>query len=153
MFKLRNVIKEDVRLIFDWANEIEARNMALNPSMIDWDAHLIWFESKLNDSNCFFYILQKNNINIGVIRFDKNELNEFIISYSIDKNHRGLGLGALILEKGLEMIRSLKIEGKFIAYVKETNMSSIKIFLKNSFKKTGEDIINNHIFYFYENKI
>lgn len=153
MPELRKVTKDDAQLIFDWANDSDARNMAANPSLIDWEEHLIWFNEKIIDSNCFFYILEKNAIKLGVIRFDKNEFDHFLISYSIAPAYRGAGLGTLILKLGLEKIRSLHSAGKFVAYVKDSNLSSSKIFQKYKFVEKKEEIINNRVFYVYEKEI
>ncbi len=153
MFALRKVEKSDIRCIFDWANDPLAREMAIHPEPIPWKSHQAWFEQKLQDENCLFYILHEGENNLGSIRFDRKENNEYLISYSIDEKYRGKGLGNLILQKGIQKVVSQVTECSFVAYVLNSNQASSKLFLKNSFQKTGEEIIQNKLFFIYKRLI
>ena len=61
-----------------------------------------------------------------------------VISISLNRDYRGLGLSKILLSKGLNLI-----EGKVIAYIKKENSRSISFFKSMGFKKDSEIIIKN----------
>lgn len=140
MYKLREVAENDRQLLFDWANDPDVRANAKNSQPIDWDEHVVWFANKLRDSSAFSYILEDSNINIGLIRFDGGP-EGFVITYSIDKDRRGKGLGKLIVEKGMETLKKSFNNPIFIAYVKNGNIASEKTFYNLGFALKDNKII------------
>lgn len=131
--RLRKVKAEDVRLVFDWANDPETRRNAFNPNEIPWESHVAWFNKRVDSPVCRIFILEQDNIAAGVIRFDKDDDDMLTISYSIDKNMRGKGLGKSIVVLGLEAVkgwgRSIK------ALVKPDNPASIRVFESLGFSR------------------
>ncbi len=112
--------------------------MSLQTGEITYEGHLSWFHSKLNDSDCYFYILEHDGIPSGTIRLDKDEEESFEISYTIAPDKRGLGLGSVILSLAVSAARHMSGIRKLTAEVKKENLPSIRCFEKNSFKITGE---------------
>ena len=75
---------------------------------------------------------------IGQLRFDFDE-NYPVISISLNKNYRGLGLSKYLLDKGIKYID----ESKIVAYIKKNNIRSISFFESMGFKKDREVIIKD----------
>ncbi len=136
-FVLRNIVKKDCKLLFDWANDPDVRNNALNTTNIMWNNHLNWFLDKLVNPDTYIYILERKGIAIGQIRFDRED-DYWKLDYSIDKKYRRMGIGSKIIKLGLE-----KIEGEVKAWVKLDNIASRKVFQKLGFResKGGKSII------------
>ncbi len=149
MYNLRKVNKNDIELLFDWANDPDARANAKNPEPIKWEDHVRWFNEKILDDSSFIYILTEKEKNIGVIRFDKKN-DDFIISYFIDKNYRGRGLGELVLREGIKTLQEIVDNPSLLAYVKKGNIASEKIFEKLDFDLYREEKINNIDFIIYK---
>ena len=150
MFDLRNVTKNDAKLLFNWANEPIARANALNPKIILWDEHIAWLTRKLADESVYMYVfVDEQQNNIGVIRFEKN-IEGFVISYSIDKEYRGKGLGTVILEKGMEKLCQIVENPIFIGYVKKGNIASEKIFDRLGFSIEKKESIQGAEFIIYK---
>lgn len=149
MLKLRKVTQDDAGLLFDWANEPEARANAINPKAISWDEHTSWLTHKLSDNSAYLHILTDLKKNIGIIRFEKSP-EGFVVSYSIDKDYRNKGFGVLILEKGMEKLSEIVESPIFIGYVKEGNIASEKIFNSLNFAIRKEEIINGAEFIIYQ---
>ncbi|MBU1196536.1 MAG: UDP-2,4-diacetamido-2,4,6-trideoxy-beta-L-altropyranose hydrolase [Proteobacteria bacterium] len=149
---LRSARINDAKLLYDWANEKETRAASFNPDPISWEAHLAWFEQKISDQNTWIYIARNHmNNDIGMIRFDKTE-DFFKISYLIDKNFRGQGLGSGILKAGIEKIKSdIKLPAQFAGEIKTDNPASIKSFENCGFsllkKKEASVRIPDHCVY------
>ncbi len=134
---LRKVEIKDAKTLFHWSNDKEVRRNSLSGKPIVWENHLIWFNGKLKDENCYFYILTDGTIDYGTIRLDyKEEENGLIISYSIDSRYRKCGLGTrtleLIEEKSIELSKKNDIQ-YLIGRVKVSNYASKKCFEKKQY--------------------
>ena len=135
--KFREVKKDDCIKIFEIANDEEVRESSFNSDKIELDNHKIWFNNVLKDDAVGFYVLEFKNDIIGQLRLDFDE--EFpVISISLNKKYRGLGLSKILLSKGLNLV-----DGKIIAYIKKDNLRSISFFKSMGFKKESEVVIKN----------
>lgn len=132
--QIRACRAEDIHLLFNWANDPETRENAFTQELIKWEDHVKWFNSRISSDRCRIYILEFNNVPAGQIRFDKNEQEELVISYSVDEKLRGKGLGRKIVELGLKEITGWGNNIK--ALVKKNNPASIRVFETLGFLKT-----------------
>lgn len=152
--KLRRAQEADCALLWKWANDPEVRQSAFNSKSIAWKDHQTWFSKKLNDLDCIIYIaLNRYDFPIGQIRFDiKDSIAE--IDCSIDKEFRGMGLGRVLLKRGIELCCAEKGNPITIrGCVKTENELSNRAFQSAGFLKAGEktlnenDVTNTHIIY------
>lgn len=138
---LREAVKEDMELLYEWANDLEVRRNAFHTEQIAYDTHKTWFENVLKDSDILQYILIDENRKemdenicgteeIGQIRLSLDK-EKALISYSIAKNRRGKGYGSKMVSMVEEKIRETK-KGITIcvAQVKYENIASAKVFQK-----------------------
>ena len=133
----RSIQKEDCLKIFEIANDDEVRKSSFSSEKIPLEDHKKWFDNILNDDSVKFYVLEYENDLIGQLRLDFDEKYP-VISISLNKKYRGLGLSKILLSKGLELI-----DGKVIAYIKKENTRSISFFKSMGFKKEGDVVIKN----------
>ena len=133
----RKVRKEDCLRIFEIANDDEVRASSFNSEKIPLDNHKIWFNKILDDNSVKFYVLECMDDLIGQLRLDFDEKYP-VISISLNKKYRGLGLSKILLSEGLELIDS-----KVVAYIKKDNSRSISLFKSMGFKKDCEMVIKN----------
>ena len=73
---LRKVLQSDIKLIFEWANDKDARNNSFKTKEITWAEHETWFENTLKDLKTRHYILCYNSNDIGQIRIKIEEENQ-----------------------------------------------------------------------------
>ena len=133
----RAIQKEDCLKIFEIANDDEVRKSSFNSDKIPLEDHKRWFKNILSDDSVKFYVLEYENDLIGQLRLDFDE--EYpVISISLNKRYRGLGLSKILLAKGLELI-----DGKVVAYIKKENIRSISFFKSMGFKKDSKVIIKD----------
>jgi spore coat polysaccharide biosynthesis protein SpsF len=132
MVMLRPAQKSDSKLLYDWANETDVRNMSIDSNAIEWKDHIHWFERKITDPHTRIFIMIENGKEIGQIRME-NKNSEWLIGYSIAEEYRGKGYGKKIIELGLKEIRT----GIFVALVKINNTASVKIFSGLNFAQAG----------------
>jgi len=133
---LRLITADDSALLFDWVNDEDVRANSFTPEKIELENHNLWLNSKLNSKESIIFILEKDDIPVGQIRFDLCD-SYWEIDYSISKSHRGKGLGSSIIKLGIAYLNKKNIKAK----VKNSNFASQNIFEKLGFTKSYSDSI------------
>lgn len=143
---LRPAVPADMLLYFDWANDPEARQNAINPEPISLETHKCWFFKKIADKNALLYCFEYHETPLGRLRFDVID-DHYVISYSIDKQFRGQGFGELIVKKALEEIAPHFDKEKYViqAEVKTDNIASQKVFEHLGFEKNGLNVYSENV--------
>jgi RimJ/RimL family protein N-acetyltransferase len=137
---IRKSTKADGLLLLNWRNEKAVRTQSFDSGEIKLDNHLNWYQTKLEDPNFIFYILELEKQPLGLIKIEIEEKNA-IIGISIDENYRGRGLSSKALSIGCK--EYFKREEKPIfAFIKKTNIFSIKTFKSIGFEFLNETLIN-----------
>ncbi|MCC5946010.1 MAG: UDP-2,4-diacetamido-2,4,6-trideoxy-beta-L-altropyranose hydrolase [Bernardetiaceae bacterium] len=138
MMHIRKANIEDMKLYFDWANDIEVRQNSIHTEPIVWENHQRWFLNKLQSEHTRLYVFEIQSNPIGQLRIDFQE-NIGLINYALDTRYRGLGLGKLMVQKTM---KELKMEGRTIklkAQVKQTNIASLKVFEQLGFALENQE--------------
>ena len=146
--KLRQVTPEDKEMLLAWANDPVVRYQAINQHEITIYEHSKWIYPHLNDPNTRMWILEYNGIPAGQIRWSLNG-KEAILDYSISDAFRGMGLGKVILKRGIDEVRKIWAGISLIAEVKEKNLASIKAITAAGFKKRNS-IKSGYFLYEFE---
>jgi len=137
---LRRINKKDIDITFQWVNDPNIRSFSFNKDNVERKSHKQWFYSKLNSTDCEYYILDFNGEPAGSIRFDIDAMNEAKINYLIDPKFTGRGLGTEILKKGITLIKDNRPDiKKVFGYVLESNRASVRIFEKLNFDLIEEN--------------
>jgi UDP-2,4-diacetamido-2,4,6-trideoxy-beta-L-altropyranose hydrolase len=143
MLKLRKADTSDCDILFNWRNDPLAIQYSLSGQSVAYAEHEVWFKRTLNSSSTILLIASLNNKPCGQIRFDKENAN-FVISFSIDKDHRGQGLAAQLLKSGVDYCSSDSSERlSFTGIVALNNQASCKAFLRAGFVDKEHKILNN----------
>lgn len=132
----------DLNTTLKWAQSPQIRSFSFNQNPITFEEHKTWFYSKLENDNCAYFIIESKKMPVGSIRFDIVK-GEAIISYLVDKDHQGKGLGQLILKKGVEELikspiySSMAIQ-KVMGFVIPENVPSVKAFQRLGYQQIIE---------------
>ena len=144
---LRRVSIKDLNLTFKWANDKNIRKHSLNQEAITILEHKKWFQKRLADKDCMYYILRNQlNTAIGSIRIEKNQEDASIISYLVDPKFHRNNYGSTIiklLEKKIVCLKRTK-KTKLIGLVKSKNIASLRIFRKLNYQELESN--NMHTF-------
>ena len=103
MLDIRKASLDDMRVVFENANEPEVRSMSINSEPIKWEEHVRWFEWTICDEAVLYYTAYQAGIFIGQVRVNCDGESAATVSISLSKNGRGRGFGSKILgyaEKG-----------------------------------------------------
>ena len=133
--QIQLVKEEDCELLWKWANDPQTRSASFHSNPITWEQHCQWFTDKLNSSDCIIYLVSIDQNNpFGQVRFDVKK-NTAVISLSIAKEFRGIGLSSEMIKQAcVQFFRESKIQ-TVQALIKEKNMISISTFKKAGFVK------------------
>jgi UDP-2,4-diacetamido-2,4,6-trideoxy-beta-L-altropyranose hydrolase len=138
LLSLRQVMEEDGSLLWKWANEPTVRAVSFSSQPISWSQHLEWFNRKLKDLNCYFFIaIDRDKIPIGQIRFDREEEDSAVISITIAPEKRGFGYGSLAINLAVNEIFHKTYIHQIVALIKSENLASIRVFEKIGFQNAG----------------
>lgn len=132
---LRKVTKEDMMLLYEWANDKEVRKNSFQTHTIAIEEHKKWFQKKLKSVHCSMYIYMVDDEPVGQIRLEY-EGNRGTIDYTIDKKFRGQGYGKNILELAEQQVKNNRTEIIYLmGEVKEENIASRKKFEELEYEK------------------
>ena len=131
--QIRLATLDDMKDVFELSNDDVVRENSINQNKIEWDDHVKWFENKIKNRSLFYIIENQNNDFVGQVRFDLCP--EAVISISITKRFRGMGLASKIINQCSNISKLNKI----IAYVKKDNLASQKSFLNAGYKYESAD--------------
>lgn len=132
---LRLAKEEDMFLIFDWTNDPITRENSFNSEVVPLDLHKAWFEKKLQNKDCQFFICYSGEEPIGQIRFERRKDNAQVISFCIAPTARGKGWGGKVVEVGMQKVAALNDHTTFVGYVKNNNAASLRIFQKLGYQQ------------------
>jgi RimJ/RimL family protein N-acetyltransferase len=143
---IREARENDELLLLRWRNEKSVRETAFNMKVISREDHKKWFKKKIQDPNCLLLILKKEGRDIGQVRFDIHSSGESEVDVSIVSNERNKGYGEAILKMGADcLFRKYPDTKKAVSYVKKSNSSSIKAFLKAGFREVDQVGYKGHM--------
>lgn len=135
--KLRPAKKEDVRKVFELANDDLVRANSFSTAKIPFPDHEEWFERKLGDKSFLMIIAEVGGKFAGQVKVENEDEN--VIGISICPDFRGKGFGAPLLVEGLKFTKKHWPEIKFVtAYIKKANIPSQRIFEKAGFISQDE---------------
>ena len=144
MLKLRKVSADDCRMLWEWSNEPEVRAVSFSSETISYEHHVAWFESKINDPSCYFYIAEDTNHEpVGQVRYER-EGTEAKISISLDRKFRGKGYGSLLIRLASQEFFEVSDVEVIHACIKEGNEAAIRAFKKAGFASIGTTRKNKH---------
>jgi UDP-2,4-diacetamido-2,4,6-trideoxy-beta-L-altropyranose hydrolase len=141
---LRRVREEDCRLIWEWANDPEARAVSLSSEPIPWETHVKWYAARLNDPGHLFYLaLNGQQRPIGQIRFEITGT-EAVVSVNLAKEARGCGYGAALIVRGSEQCFADSRIHLIRAYIKPSNEASARAFARAGYTDAGNAEVRGH---------
>ena len=136
---LRNANNMDIETVYQWQILEDTRRFARNPGTPSWPEHKQWMQNKLQSFECYFYIIQYNGNDIGVVRLDHQSTSRYEVSILIDPSYFGLGIASIALKLLLSLHKSIDI----LATVLTENATSHKLFQSANFNRIDE---NTYIF-------
>ena len=137
MVNIRYAKKEDSSLLLEWVNKSDSLEVKIESNnVISEVEHSKWFIERLNDNDTHIWIiLNKDNVPIGQIRFQRKVNKYFDIDIYIVEEERRRGIAGKALNTAAGSLNPIFLR----SIVKKNNLRSLNFFLNNGFKKISED--------------
>lgn len=127
---LRPVSDADCRTIWELGNDTEVRAMSFHSEPIPWETHQAWFKARLADPAHLFFLAEDESGNpAGQVRFQDG-----VISVSLARDFRGLGLGAALIGLGCAAYAKNHPGAAVMARIRKENAASVRSFRKAGFR-------------------
>ena len=143
--KLINFIdlsQEEKMMILEWRNRLDIQKMMYSQSDIPLEKHLEFIDSLRVITDKLYFLVKKDNINIGVIYFTQIKSNESLVM-GIYANPNLKGYGKVLLETiiyfSFEILKVVKIYSE----VYFENEKAYLLYKSYGFKEYAEKIVNN----------
>lgn len=132
----RPCTRDDLDLLYRWANDPDVRANALSREPIDWDTHTKWFNRMFNSSTTLIRIVEASGVPVGQLRLDFND-DVSTVTYSVDRHFRGRGIGTAAARMAVAEAMALG-NTRILAVVKASNASSRRVFDAAGFKFSSD---------------
>ena len=139
--RLRPAQQDDVLLIWQWANDPPTRANSFRPEAIAWSDHMDWYRAKLVSDDTRMWILERHQMPVAQIRYDRIDPDTAEISFVVSPGYRGRGLGTQLLQLSSPLAcRELAIRRlQGVAFMR--NVASARSFTKAGFTQVTERVI------------
>ncbi len=116
--------------MYEWRNAPATREASLDSRTIAWDDHLRWLEASVANSARHLLIASVGGVDVGVLRFDRDEIARYTVSLYLDPRFQGLGLGGAMLLEGERYLarREPGAVSEYLAVVRPENRASVRLF-------------------------
>ncbi|GIM46480.1 N-acetyltransferase [Collibacillus ludicampi] len=139
MFVCREAEWKDCNMILDWRNDPVTRINSLDSREISQEEHEAWFRRSLSLPDRILFIIEKDHVAIGVLRFDQIDEKRMEVSIHLAPEARNRGYGQNILKMSCELARTCRPQIQtLVAKIKKENLLSIKSFTKAGFRIENE---------------
>lgn len=123
---IRQAVQEDCATYFHWANDSQVRQSSLTQEAVAIATHVSWFRQAISSPDTLLFVGESGSLPIGQVRFHKENF-EWWLSYSIDKDFRGRGLGRTLIQLALMKFSAAHPNTAVYGVVKNGNNASIKL--------------------------
>lgn len=141
----REVIYEDIWLLYNWSNDPISRKMSFNSEPISQEEHQQWFVAVMENPNIVILIAEVDHKPIGFVRFNISDV-DAVISIAIDHSQRGKGWAIPMINESIHYIQKIKNIKNIYAYIKEENTPSIRTFVNAKFSLVEKNKKNDYYY-------
>ncbi len=136
---LRPAGPEDIDLLYRWANDPVTRQNGFHTEQISYEEHRAWYAGVMQDDSTLLYICLEDHKPVGQIRL-RVEGGQALISYSVDPENRGRGVGTRLLGLAEERLKREYPRAELLwGEVKYENVPSLRAFEKNGYAREDRE--------------
>lgn len=127
----------DAELAHHWRNDERTRRYFRDPSPVSLDAHRLWWSRTLASGDQTLLVARCGQVPVGFVRFDDDGHGSAEISYYLDPELTGLGLGSATLRAAQRWIAGNRTWACIVARVLDGNAASAQAFAAAGFARVG----------------
>jgi RimJ/RimL family protein N-acetyltransferase len=139
---LRAAVHSDMELLFEWANDTVVRSNSFSQERISFEEHKRWFLNKMSSADTRMFIAAERGKPVGIIRFERENIEDAVVSITVSPEWRGKGFGKKMLNLGIMQVKKNGFAKRLYANIKPENTVSRSIFVHNGFRQlpAGKDV-------------
>lgn len=142
---LRHITPSDRDLLWQWANDAQVRIASFSSEPIPWETHVAWFNEKISSPRTQMFIAEdEHGTPVGQIRFDLCHDGDWKVDVSVAEPMRGRGLACELIGRGIDLLRKNGGAGRVHAFIKPSNLASVKAFERSGFRRNGLENMQGH---------
>ena len=130
---------KDAELLFRWKNDKATIENSITKRGVTMEEHLKWLQNVIENPKRQLFILEADGTPVGQLRLDLEGL-EAEISYGLGAEHRGKGLGRVLLEQA-ETLAEIFALSALTAEVLPHNIASQRLFNSLGFEEEKREEI------------
>lgn len=127
----------DAELAYRWRNDARTRRHSRDPAPISLGTHRQWWLETLAREDRVLLIARCGHVPVGFVRFDDDGEASVEISYYLDPELTGLGLGSATLRAAQRWIGEHAAGARIVAQVLPQNSASANAFAAAGFARIG----------------
>lgn len=136
---LRPAAVDDMKLIWEWANDPLVREASFRGAPIPWEDHQRWFAAQLVSPTTRFFVAELDGQPVAQVRFAIEDTSA-VISASLSAELRGHRLASAILVRAArEIFRTTAVE-RIVALIKPGNTASLRAFTRAGFVREEDTV-------------
>lgn len=142
--------ENDMNQVFEWANDPVSRANSYFSESIPLETHQRWFTNKLKDPKCLLFIAEAETEAAGMVRYETGT--EYTtVGILVDKEFRGRGMASrMLVDTAVSYFERTDLP--IHAFIKTTNLASVKTFQKAGYRFLKEEIIHGAPSFVYQLK-
>jgi UDP-2,4-diacetamido-2,4,6-trideoxy-beta-L-altropyranose hydrolase len=125
---IRRAVIEDCAELWKWRNDETTRRNSKSAAVIPWSDHQRWYADSLQRDDRRIWIAEMWGKKAGMVRFDRNGDERWIVSIAVDPEERGRGIGRSLLAAACARMKSETAGHGFEAEIAVENRASARIF-------------------------
>jgi len=129
---------DDREMIFHWRNDPFVLAHGSSNRKVTWDEHAKWFADTLGERGRKVYVVVRENVAIGQVRFDYQNDQHCVISAYLLKEHTGHGWGVQAIREACTMIFTDWRVPTVVACIRKDNPGGRSAFLKAGFQESED---------------
>lgn len=133
--RLRQALEDDCLFVYDLRHCSSVMNNSFNCESFSYIGHKAYFQRKVKDKDCFFYIVVVEGERAGVVRVELAY--KWYIHIALLPRFQGRGIGTEAIKAATQAAR-VNIRCPIYAEILENNAASIA-----AFKKAGYMVLND----------
>ncbi len=133
---------EEKNMVLEWRNRLDIQKMMYSQSDIPLEKHLEFIDSLRVITDKLYFLVKKDNINIGVIYFTQIKQNESL-HMGVYTNPNLKGYGKILLETIINFSFEILKVVKIYSEVYFENEKAYLLYKSYGFKEYAEKIVNN----------
>ena len=138
--KLCRATPADARLVFQWRNDPFVIEHSSSRSTVEWEEHSAWFEKTLASNDRLVFIVSIGGQAAGLVRFDREDEAQCVISAYLTKPWVGRGLGVPAIRRACERVFEEWSVRSIIACVLHSNPKGYRAFCSAGFSELDSGV-------------